>query len=78
MDDFVKLPKPFLYEVDGSYQFLICTELKFIAASRQTELKGQLYSYENEELVDMGEAVVVLDGKENIVLQIDENGNYVD
>ncbi|MNI26716.1 hypothetical protein D3C73_804270 [compost metagenome] len=78
MNGFMKLSEPFLYQVDSCYQFMICNEMIFIPQSLQTTLRGKLYSYENEDLVELGTAEVVIDGKENIVLRLDENGKYID
>ncbi|GGF86649.1 hypothetical protein [Paenibacillus aceti] len=78
MNGYVKLPVPFLYQVDSCYQFVICTKMIFEPQSLQTTLRGKLYSYESEDLRELGTAEVVIDGKENIVMQLDENGNYID
>lgn len=78
MNGFVKLPEPFLYQVESCYQFLICTEMIFTPQSLQTTLRGKLYSYEDEDLKELGAAEIVIDGKENIVMRLDEKGNYID
>lgn len=78
MNDFVKLPESFLYQVDGSLEFVIVTDMRFHPVSRQTELKGKLYNYENEELTPKGEHIVFISGNEDAFWKIDEKGNPID
>lgn len=78
MNGFFKLQEPFLYQVQGSYQFVICREMQFNPVSMQTVLRGDFYSYENEDLVCLQKAEVIIDGQENQVIQMDEEWNYVD
>jgi hypothetical protein len=78
MDKFVKLQEPLLYRIQSSYEFVIVTEIRFIAVSCQTELKGKLYNYENEELTAKGDCVVVIDGQENVYYRLDEKGDPID
>ena len=78
MYEFHRLNEPFLYEIPSSLEFVIVTEIKFIAVSCQTELKGKLYNYENEELNTKGECIIIIDGQENTYYQLDEKGVPID
>lgn len=78
MIEFTKLQEPILYEIQSSLEFVIVTEMKFISVSCQTELKGKLYNYENDELAAKGECIIVIDGSENVYYRLDEKGNPID
>lgn len=78
MNNFIKLSEPILYQVDSAYEFVICTEIDASTIQRQVTLRGKRHNYEDGELKDLGLCEVVLDTNENVILQIDENGNYVD
>ncbi|GIQ63543.1 hypothetical protein PACILC2_21110 [Paenibacillus cisolokensis] len=72
----IKLPEPVLYEVEGSYELVVCTEINIRDIQRQISLRGKRYNYENGELNDCGLCEVVLGTTENLIIGIDDNGNY--
>lgn len=78
MSSFTKLPDPVMYQVDNSYEFVICTEIFLEGMQRQITLRGIRYSYEESDLVNLGLCEVVLDVNENIVMKLDKDGKYID
>lgn len=78
MNNFVKLSEPILYQVDSSYEFVICGEIDTSVIQHQITLRGKRYNYDDGDLNYKGLCEVVLSTKENIVIEIDENGKYID